>query len=298
MTFNWGLSNLYSPSEYVYRRLYRHLSVLFLDYRWPPEGAIKRRMCTEKVYSIAATAKVLLKVRSYQRAGSHSSAPAIRSTTQEEVRQVVTEIVREHEHINRFRYKTPYLREVEDIPFPANFKHPDFQKFNGDGSSDEHLMHFITIMGNFSTVPQYCLRLFGSSLTRKVFRWYSSLAPTWEQMQDAFMSKIFSLDHDISIIELASVRQREGEPVEKFIDIWRTLGASCRQLPKEKEQVKMFLNSMETGIAFGLTSVDIKTFRDLATKAHALELMTKKMPAFHYETSRRGHDRLMANVLD
>ncbi|WP_246116636.1 retrotransposon gag domain-containing protein, partial [Cobetia crustatorum] len=113
-------------------------------------------------------------------------------------------------------------------------------------------------MGNFSTIPQYCLRLFGSSLTSKAFRWYSSLAPgsirTWEEMQDAFMSNFFSSERDVSITELASVRQREGEPVEKFIDRWKTLGASCRQLPEEKEQVKMCLNSMETGIAFGLTS--------------------------------------------
>ncbi|MGV7959512.1 hypothetical protein PJP14_29870, partial [Mycobacterium kansasii] len=77
-------------------------------------------------------------------------------------------------------------------------------------------------MGNFSTIPQYCLRLFGSSLTSKAFRWYSSLAPgsirTWEEMQDAFMSNFFSSERDVSITELASVRQREGEPVEKFID--------------------------------------------------------------------------------
>ncbi|MGV8065589.1 hypothetical protein PJP13_29605, partial [Mycobacterium kansasii] len=88
------------------------------------------------------------------------------------------------------------------------------------------------------TVPQYCLRLFGSSLMGKAFRWYASLTPgsirTWEQMQDAFMSNFFSSERDVSITELVSVRQKEGEPVEKFINRWKTLGASCRQLPEEK----------------------------------------------------------------
>ncbi|XP_058075753.1 uncharacterized protein LOC131224234 [Magnolia sinica] len=146
------------------------------------------------------------------RTGSHGSVPMTRMVTQEEVRQVVEEAVRlekEREGTGRFRYRTPYPREVEDIPFLNNFKHPDFQKFNEDGSPEEHLMHFITSMGNFSTVPQYCLRLFGSSLTNKAFRWYASLTPgsirTWEQMQDAFMSNFFSSERDVSITELASV---------------------------------------------------------------------------------------------
>lgn len=100
------------------------------------------------------------------------SVPATRAITQDDVRQVVEEAVRiERERTNtgRFGYRTPYPREVEDVPFPANFKHPDFQKFNGEGSPEEHLMQFITSMGNFSTIPQYCLRLFGSSLTSKAF---------------------------------------------------------------------------------------------------------------------------------
>ncbi|MGV8000563.1 hypothetical protein PJP08_29610, partial [Mycobacterium kansasii] len=68
-------------------------------------------------------------------------------------------------------------------------------------------------------------------------------------------------------------------------------------MPEEKEQVKMCLNSMETGIAFGLTSADIRTFRDLATKAHALEIMTHKMPAFHYETTRRASGRMNVHTV-
>lgn len=108
------------------------------------------------------------------RTGSHGSVPNTDIMTQEEVRQVVEEAVRserEYTDTGRFRYRTPYLRAVEDVPIPNNFKHPDFQKFSGDGSPEEHLMHFITSMGNFAMVPQYCLRLFGSSLTGKAFRW-------------------------------------------------------------------------------------------------------------------------------
>lgn len=55
---------------------------------------------------------------------------------------------------------------------------------------------------------------------------------------------------------------------------------------------------METGIAFGLTSANVRTFRDLATKAHALELMTRKMPAFHHEIVRRVPNRTTFNTVD
>ncbi|MGV7343216.1 hypothetical protein PJI17_31450, partial [Mycobacterium kansasii] len=99
-----------------------------------------------------------------QGAGSRRSVPVARTVTQDDVRQVIEEAVRlekERANTGRFKYWTPYLREIEDVPFPTDFEHPDFQKFNGNESPEEHMMHFIEKMGNFSRVPQYCLRLFG-----------------------------------------------------------------------------------------------------------------------------------------
>jgi len=56
-----------------------------------------------------------------QGVGSRGSVLATRAITQEAVR-----IERERANTGCFRYRTPYSREVEDVPFPANFKHPDF----------------------------------------------------------------------------------------------------------------------------------------------------------------------------
>ncbi|XP_058084076.1 uncharacterized protein LOC131231789 [Magnolia sinica] len=201
-----------------------------------------------------------------QKVGLHGSAPVARIITQEEMQRMVADIIRDCEYTGRFRYRTPYPRKVEDVLFPTNFKQPDFQKFKGDEYPEEHPVHFITSIENFSTIPQYCLRLFRSSLIGRAFRWYSDLAPesirTWEQMQDTFISNFFSSKYDVTIAKLAYVRQKKkkNKTMEKFIDKWKTLGASCKQLPEEKKQVNMCLNSMELRIAFGLTSADIKTF--------------------------------------
>ena len=93
-------------------------------------------------------------------------------------------------------YHTPYPLEIDALPFPAGFKRLEFQKFDGTQSPREHLMHFIATMGNLARVPDYCLRLFGSSLTGEAFKWYTGLAPnsipTWERMQEVFLSNFFT----------------------------------------------------------------------------------------------------------
>jgi hypothetical protein len=145
-------------------------------------------------------------------------------------------------------------------------------------------------MGNFSTIPQYCLRLFGSSLTGKAFRWYSGLMPesirTWEKMQDVFISNFFSSERDVSIKELASIRQRENESVEEFISRWKDLAASCQHSLQESEQVELCLEGMRPELACHLISKDWKTFRNFATKACALEKMMGGVSTFQSKSAR------------
>jgi len=64
--------------------------------------------------------------------------------TQEEIRQMVIESIHlenERSQNKRFRYQTLYPPEIEEMPFSANFKHLNFQKFNGNGSPEVHMMH-------------------------------------------------------------------------------------------------------------------------------------------------------------
>ena len=40
-------------------------------------------------------------------------------------------------------YVKPYPPEVDMVPFPNNYRQPQFSKFNGTGSPHEHVAHFL-----------------------------------------------------------------------------------------------------------------------------------------------------------
>ena len=130
--------------------------------------------------------------------------PLPSQATREELSQTVADLMRqerEKEKRGKYVYRVPYLPEVHDLPFPSNFKRPDFPRFDGRGSPEEHMAQFMTMMGNLSTIPQYCLRLFGSTITSKAFQWYMSLpvgsVKSWNQMQDLLISKFFSIEQEV-----------------------------------------------------------------------------------------------------
>ena len=53
-----------------------------------------------------------------------------------------------------------------------SYKVPKFNRFDGKGSPQEHLAHYITNMGELAVDESYLLRYFATSLTGVVFQWY------------------------------------------------------------------------------------------------------------------------------
>jgi flagellar biosynthesis GTPase FlhF len=47
-------------------------------------------------------------------------------------------------------YVKPYPPEVDMVPFPDNYRQPQFTKFNGTGSPHEHVAHFLAACQNTS----------------------------------------------------------------------------------------------------------------------------------------------------
>ena len=111
-------------------------------------------------------------------------------------------------------------------------------------------------------------------------------------MQDAFISKFFATEREISLTDLALVRQRNGEPVEKFIDRWGTTAAQCRELPSEGEQMKMCLRALDPMISYGLSGNTFSSFRELATKAHLVEEAASRVN-FRPERQKRETGRVV-----
>ena len=67
-------------------------------------------------------------------------------------------------------YKVPYPLHHQYKKLPQEHpKVPKFSRFEGKGSPQEHLVHYITNMGELAADESYLLRYFATSLTGVAF---------------------------------------------------------------------------------------------------------------------------------
>src|SRR6266508_1414233 len=108
-------------------------------------------------------------------------------------------------------YGKPYPPDVDLVPFPANYRQPQFSKFNGGGSPHEHIAHFLAACQDTAQNGALLLRQFVQTLSGPAFTWYSKFPPssirTWEQMQDAFLERFYSTQRTVGITELTQTEQ-------------------------------------------------------------------------------------------
>lgn len=123
----------------------------------------------------------------------------------------------------------PYPTEVDLVPFPPNYRQPQFTKFNGNGSPHEHIAHFLATCQDTALSGPLLLRQFVQTLSGPAFTWYSKLAPasitTWEQMQEAFLQRFYFYSTKIrfGIKELTQTELLYHERAADFINRWRNL---------------------------------------------------------------------------
>ena len=153
-------------------------------------------------------------------------------------------------------YVKPYPPEVDMVPFPNNYRQPQFSKFNGTGSPHEHVAHFLAACQDTTHNGALLLRQFVQTLSGPAFTWYSKLAPgsirTWEQMQDAFLEHFYSTQRTVGITELTQTLQRTNEKAADFINRWRNLSLHCPQPITELEAVHMCINNLSPDMAIHL----------------------------------------------
>jgi len=161
------------------------------------------------------------------------------------------------------------------VPFPNNYRQPQFSKFNGTGSPHEHVAHFLAACQDTTHNGALLLRQFVQTLSGPAFTWYSKLAPgsirTWEQMQDAFLERFYSTQRTVGITELTQTLQRPNEKAADFINRWRNLSLHCPQPITEPEAVRMCMNNLSPDMAIHLQGVRPITFEELSSKATDIE---------------------------
>ena len=126
---------------------------------------------------------------------------------------------------------------------------------------------------------QQCLYLWGSrvrSLKGNAFDWYTALAPgfsdSWNQMEREFLNRFYSTQRIVSIIELTNSKHYKEEYVIDYIQRWRNLSLNCKDQLSEASAIKMCIKGMNWAISYILQEIKPKTFEELATHAHDMEL--------------------------
>ncbi|TVU51241.1 hypothetical protein EJB05_02652, partial [Eragrostis curvula] len=210
--------------------------------------------------------------------GSHqpTSSPQI---SPEAIQRMIAEGVKaqymQTHYSMRPGYMKPYPPEIDMVPFPTNYRQPQFSKFNGTGAPHEHVAHFLAACQDTSHNGALLLRQFVQTLSGPAFTWYSKLAPgsirTWEEMQAAFLERFYSTQRQVGITELTQIMQRANENAADFINRWRNLSLHCTQSISEPEAVRMCMNNLSPDMAIYLQGVRPVTFEELASKATDIE---------------------------
>ena len=141
---------------------------------------------------------------------SHSGPRPPPEITLESIQRMISEGVRAQYMQTHYSmclgYVKPYPPEVDMVPFPNNYRQPQFSKSNGTGSPHEHVAHFLAACQDTAHNGALLLRQFVQTLSSPTFTWYSKLAPssirTWEQLQDAFLEHFYSTQRMVGITKL------------------------------------------------------------------------------------------------
>jgi hypothetical protein len=120
-----------------------------------------------------------------------------------------------------------YPESFDAIPYPHNFKVPEFVKLTREDSRTtwEHVSQFNAQLGIHGSLDHLKIRMFPLSLSTTAFSWFLALSPnsirTWSQLEPKFHEHFDNGDNELRLSHLTSIRQKLDEPVAEYIRRFR-----------------------------------------------------------------------------
>ncbi|KAJ1423041.1 Ribonuclease H domain [Sesbania bispinosa] len=166
-----------------------------------------------------------------------------------------------------FELEPSLTEEVLAKPYPAGYQPPSFRKFDGIGSSREHLLYFLDDLGVHRNNKSLRLKEFSKSLAGKAFTWYAKLRPgsirSWEELTMEFCGKFLEEEGALHIMDLGRVKQKSGEGLVSFIKCYRDHALQCKETLPEADLVYGCIKNIEDGSQIFLNLGGITTFAKL-----------------------------------
>ncbi|KAA0035837.1 ty3-gypsy retrotransposon protein [Cucumis melo var. makuwa] len=174
------------------------------------------------------------------------------------------------------------------------YQPPKFQQFDGKGNPKQHIAHFVKTCENAGSREDQLVRQFVRSLKGNAFKWYTNLVQdvinNWEQMETEFLNRFYSTRRVINIMELTNTKQRKGELVIDYINRWRALRLDCKDKLTELSAVEICIQGMHWKL-YILQGIKPRTFEELATRAHDMELYIANRGAKDFLVQRTRSDK-------